>query len=273
MADSQRFADLGRPRRVWAVAAIHADIDRLAAAHAELVLRFRVGDRLVYLGNLVGYGAAAATTLDALLTFRRRLLAAPGVRAEDVVYLRGRQEEMWRKLLQLHFAPNPAEVLDWMLGQGVGPTLAAYGGVPEHGFAACRGGAVALSRWTQGLRAAFYAHPGHESLFNALKRAAYVGAPGDPDLSGGLLFVHAGVDLSAPFDRQNDSFWWGAPGFAGLDRPFCGFSRIVRGFDPQRGGAQVGDYAVTLDAGCGAGGPLVCAAFTADGDLADSFQI
>ena len=77
-------------------------------------------------------------TISEMLSFRRDLLAIPGVLAGDLVYLRGAQEEMWQKLLQLQFAPNPKDVLSWMLGQGVDSTLRAYGGNPETGMAAAR---------------------------------------------------------------------------------------------------------------------------------------
>lgn len=304
MSDVQRFADLGRPRRIWAVAAIHADAARLNRLHAALGGRFRVGDRIVYLGNMVGRGAAPLETIDALLAFRRWILSHRGALAGDVVFLRGGQEEMWRGLLQLHFAPNPVEVLEWSLNNGAGPMLAAYGADPAQGFAAARGGAVSATRWTQVLRTAFYGRPGHESLFGALKRAAYVGAPvdagsasaaaretaqgtagegGNASAGGGPLFVHAGIDPSRGFAAQGDRFWWGGRNFAALPSGFCGFSRVVRGFDPIRGGAgktgglragdDVGHYAVTLDAGCGFGGPLTCCAFTADGQMVDSVQI
>ena len=61
---------------------------------------------------------------------------------------------MWQKMLQLQFAPNPQDVLRWMLAQGVEGTLRAYGGRPEEGMAAAREGAVRLTRWTNGLREA-----------------------------------------------------------------------------------------------------------------------
>jgi hypothetical protein len=278
MAESQRFADLGKPRRIWAVAAVHADLDRLHGAHAALAARFRVGDRVIYLGNMIGRGPAAVETLDELLDFRRRVLATRGVTADDVVYLRGGQEEIWRKLLQLQFAPNPAEVLEWMLRQGADATLAAYGGVAEQGFAAARGGAVAITRWTQTLRTAFYARPGHEALFNNLRRAAYVGAPEREAPSAvvspnGPLFVHAGIDPDRPFAMQGDRFWWGGGAFGRIEQPFSGFTRVVRGYDPLKGGAKVGEFAATLDGGCGFGGPLICAGFDPSGELIDSFQI
>jgi hypothetical protein len=136
--DPQRFTDLGRPRRVWAVAAVHGEAGRLAALHGAIRDAIRPGDRVVYLGNMIGRGAHVRATLDEMLAFRRDVIARPGMLAEDVVYLRGMQEEMWQKLLQLQFAPNPAEVLQWMLGQGLEPTLRAYGGDVQEGFAAAR---------------------------------------------------------------------------------------------------------------------------------------
>ena len=96
------------------------------------------GDRLVYLGNFLGRGpqkcARPSTScwLSAAGCSRGRCSFA-----YDVAYLRGGQEEMWQKLLQLQFAPNPREVLGWMLSQGVGATLAAYGGDPRRAKSRC----------------------------------------------------------------------------------------------------------------------------------------
>jgi hypothetical protein len=267
--DTQRFADLGRPRRVWAVGSVHADRDRLQALHLLLAERFTPGDRIVYLGNLIGWGVPVLGVIDDLLAFRRAVLAVRGAMAGDVVYLRGAQEEMWTKLLQLQFAPNPREVLDWMLQRGVEPTLAAYGGTPDHARIAARSGSVLLARWTQTLRAAMLARPGHENFFNALRRAAHAA----PRPDGGLLLVSAGIDPAKPLAQQADEFWWGLPGFARLDQPYEGFARVVRGYDPQRQGEAAGTHTATLDAGCGFGGPLVCAGLSPQGDILEWLRV
>jgi serine/threonine protein phosphatase 1 len=112
----ERFAVLRRARRVWAVAAIHGESGRLKALHRVLADAFEEGDRLVYLGNSLG-GADVVGTMDELLSFRRAIIARPRTFSSDLVYLRGSQEEMWQKLLQLQFAPNPREVFDWMMEQ------------------------------------------------------------------------------------------------------------------------------------------------------------
>lgn len=282
MADQQkvadtRFAVLGRPRHIWAIGAIHAQPDHLDAMHHAIAQRFRPGDRLVYLGNMIGRGDRVIETIDRLLSFRCALLGVPGMLASDVVYLRGAQEEMWQKLLQLHFAPDPRHVLDWMLKQGLGPTLAAYGGTPEAGMAAARGGAVMLGRWTRELRQAMQAHPGHDALFNALRRAAYTGNADGSDAAtggeGGVLLVSAGLDPARPLGEQGDAFWWGGGGFSRLVSPYGAFNRVVRGFDPAQQGVSAGTVGVTLDGGCGFGGHLVCAGLDSSGAVLELFQV
>ena len=49
----------------------------------------------------------------------------------DIVFLRGAQEEMFSKLLQLHIAPNPIEILEWIFSHGVDQTLISYNFDPD----------------------------------------------------------------------------------------------------------------------------------------------
>lgn len=263
--DRDKFAVLHAAARVWAVAAIHGEADRLIRLHDALAERWREGDRLVYLGNLLGRGGQIRDTLDEILDFRRRLLARPLAFVFDIAYLRGAQEEMWQKLLQLQFAPNPRQVLEWMMNQGVDATLAAYGGDARLGLASAREGAVSLTRWTGSLRSAMQAYPGHFELMATLRRAAYTD-------DHRLLFVSAGIDPARPFSEQIDSFWWGPAGFGALDHAYGGFARVVRGYDPNHGGPEDGAFSTTIDAGCGFGGPLYAVCFLPDGDVDDLIE-
>lgn len=258
-SDHERFAVLRRASRVWAVASVHGEAGRLTALHRVLADAFEEGDRLVYLGNYLG-GAEVIATLDELLSFRRELIARPRLFASDIAYLRGSQEEMWQKLLQLQFAPNPREVFDWMVGHGLGATLRAYGGDERTGSAAAREGAIGITRWTQSLRSAMQSQPGHYNLMSALRRAALTD-------DGKLLFVHAGIDPSRPLIAQSDSFWWNLGGFSRLAQPYAGFSRVIRGYDRRHGGLQEAVYTTSLDAGAGFGGPLLAACFDPQGTL------
>ncbi len=264
--DSAKFATLRRPRRIWTVAAIHGEADRLAALHDAIDARFEPGDRLAYLGNYLGHGPDIPATLDELLRFRRAILARPGMMACDIVFLRGAQEEMWAKLLQIHLAFSPAEVLEWMFERGVAATLEAYGGDPKSAMARARLSAVELARWTSELRNAMNAYPGHYVLMTVLRRAAVTD-------DGALLLVHAGVDPSRPLAAQSDTFWWGSGGFDAMTEPYGGFKLVVRGYDRAGKGFRVTPPTATIDGGCGSGGALHAACFAADGELIDHIEV
>ncbi len=252
------FAILRRARRVWAIPSIHGDAVRCSALLDALRVRLEPGDRIVFLGNYLGFGGGIVATVESLLAFRRDVLARSLVFASDVVFLRGSQEEMWQKLLQLQLAVNPREVLAWMLRHGVGATIAAYGGDTRQGEAAARDGPRSIARWTTALRGLMSQHPGHQALMTSLRHAAY-----SDDMR--LLFVHAGIDPARPLSAQNDALWWGVPGFAQLSAPFEPFAMVIRGRDPAAGGVHVGPYSLTLDGGCGFGGPLIAACIDPDG--------
>ncbi len=271
----QKFAVLRRARRVWVVAAIHGEVDRLGAVHDALWPRFDEGDRLVYLGNYMGRGGDIAATIDELLQFRCAIIARPRMFASDVVYLRGSQEEMWEKLLQLQFAVNPREVFEWMLPQGVAATIRAYGGDADRGRIAMRDGPVAIGRWTASLRQGLAEHPGHRAWIATLRRAAYT-----DDKS--LLFVHAGIDPARPLAKQGDALWWGHPGWAAITQPYEGFRRVIRGFDRgtrqrasgdgELSGVANGPFTVSVDAGCGFGGPLLALCLAPDGEIIERIE-
>lgn len=259
------LARLGRAGRIWAIAAVHGEAERLRRLHDRIAQRFDDSDRIVYLGNYLGHGSAVTATVDEMLDFRRRVLARRRGFACDIVYLRGAQEEMWQKLLQLQFAGNPGEVLAWMVREGVEATVRGYGGELRHGFAATRDGPLTITRWTTKLRNAMNAVPGHTALFARLRHAAMTD-------DGRLLFVHAGVDAGKPLAAQGDAFWWGDRDILDLTAPFAGFRRVVRGFDRRQRGLVERDFSVSLDAGAGRGGPLLAAAFAPDGAVLEVLQ-
>jgi hypothetical protein len=264
-ARGERFAVLRRCRRVWAIAAIHGNAEALGRLHAAIGERLETGDRIVYMGNWLGRGSAIAETVDEMVRFRREVIAAPGFFASDVVFLRGMQEEMWQKCLQLHFAVNPGEVLRWMLDQGLAATLAAYGADPKAGLSVSREGATALARWTTSLRKALDARPGHREVTLAMRRAAY-------DDRGRMLFVSAGLDLDRPLATQGDALWWGGRGFDKLDRPFESYARVIRGYSPAHPGASGREFTLTLDGGSGFGGPLLAASLGPDGEILEILE-
>jgi hypothetical protein len=264
-----RFMSLGTPERVWAISAIHGDAVRLTELHDQILSRFKPGDKLVYLGNYTGYSDSAAECVDEILTFRRLMLCMQGVLTTDLVYLRGAQEEMWQKLLQLQFAPDPAGVLLWMLGNGLSDTLYSYGLSPHDGIEACQQGVMGLTRWTNTVRAAIRKHPGHEVFGTQLLRAAHTHEVDEYP----LLFVHSGLNANKPLSEQGDHFWWAGERFSSITAPYTPFQKVIRGYDPAHGGVKMNCVTATIDGGCGFGGTLVCAGWHKTGEVIDILEI
>jgi serine/threonine protein phosphatase 1 len=259
------IANLRGGRPTWAVAAINGEAGRLAELHRQLSEKFEPGHNLVYHGNYFGGGEDVAGTVDALLKFRCGLLARPGVWVDEIVYLRGAHEEMWQKLLQIQFAPNPLELLRWMEAQGIAQTIAAYGGTIAVGLDAARRGAIQLTKWTSSLRDGIRQTDGHNAFMSSLKHACVT-------TDRALLFVHSGLDASRPLSEQGDTFWWGAADFDRIDSPYGDFKRVVRGNDPRHRGIELDAVAATIDGGCGFGGPLVAVCFDEEGGAIDILE-
>lgn len=268
---SEKFSELGVPRRIWAVAAVHGELDRLATLHDHLATRFAVRDRLIYLGNYLGVESRHnAAVFDEMLAFRSALLSKAGMEPSDIIYLRGPAEEAWQRLLRLQFAPTPLQTLEKLLASGVESYLRLYGVSTNDTKSMARAGSLAITRWTNQLRALQRSAPGHEPLVCSMRRAAYTrAAPGEEQ----LLFVPAGFDPSRSLEDQGEALWWTSAVFRLADRAQNMYSRIVRGFDSVNSGPSFEEAAVTLDGGCGRGGPLICGCFTPNGKLVEIITI
>lgn len=260
---SQCFSLLGSPGRIWAVSSIHSDVERLVQVHDAILKDFNLGDRIVYLGNYLGHGSNTIEVIEELLTFRRMLLSMRGMKSSDIVYLRGAQEEMWHKLTQLQFSPDPVSVLLWMLGRGVSSTLQGYGLSPHDGIVAAREGVMSLTRWTAEVRKSMHSHPGHEMFYYNLRRAAYTSR----DNESSLLFVNSGINPEKTLEDQGDSFWWAGNKFEGISEQYSNYKYVVRGFDPNHKGVSINCVTASIDGGCGFGGNLVAAMFSSDGNI------
>jgi len=244
--------------RVWLIAAVHGDAGRLETTLARVHDRLEPADGLVFGGNLIGRGDGGRRAVDLALAMRRiRMAERPG-RAPDVAFLRGAQEEMLRKVLQIQFAQTPERVLSWMLDQGLAASLRAYGINVELARAAAEEGALALARWSNTARDRIRAAPGHEHYFSALRGAV---------TADRRLFIHTGLDPDAPLDAQGDTPWWG--GLPDLVEPYGDFDLVARAYARDHPGLRVGAFAATVDDGCGFGGSLMAACFGPDGRVVD----
>ena len=116
------------------------------------------------------------------------------------------------------------------------------------------------------MREAMRRQPGHRALLNGLRRAAWTE-------DGALLFVNAGIDPLKPVAAQTDGFWWESGGFDAIDRSYAGFRAVVRGYDPERRGLAINPWTVTVDSGCGFGGPLTALCLSPEGAVLDQLDV
>lgn len=266
MSDENAFAVIRNATRVWAVGSIHGEAERLRVLHDQLGPRVLPNDRLVYLGNFLGYGPQIVETVDELLAFRREFLARPPYAdGGDVVLLRGSQEEMWQRVLQLQFAVDPVEVMTWMGERGLAATLSAYAGDASQDILGQRAGPLTIAQWTKTVRDAMQAAPGHVAFMSALKRAAFTS-------DESLLFVNAGIDVERSVDEQSDGFWWAGRSFAAIQQPYGNFAKIIRGYDPDHAGFAESEFTLTVDGGCGFDGPLIAVCLTLTGEIIDQIE-
>ena len=241
---------------IWAVGAIHADAKELKGLHQRLKPKLRPNHHLVYLGNYFGYGQESKAVYKELQEFGQFFKAEP---RGKLVYLRGQQEEMMSRLLQLEYAPDPLAVLQWVEQQGVMEALEGFGLSWALLRMAAYCGERALGDWTQAARHYLYHVPGYYDFIGELKRAAY-------SMAANTVMVNSGFDATKPLLQQQDSYWWDWQGFE-QEEPenHEEFRLIVRGYDPLNRGLARGLYRLNLDGGSGRGGKLYAALISPKG--------
>lgn len=253
----EKFTNLGTPRTIWAVGATQGDAMRLAMLHDHLVERIRPGDCIVYTGHYANLTEGCAA-LDEMLLFRRMMMMRPGMEACDFIYLRGQPEESWQRLLRLQFARDPARELEHLLDFGADFYLTAYGATIEEAQAVVRGGIPAMTRWTNHLRTRMRQFEGHDQISCVMRRAAYTSRSTPKGVVKNVLLVPCGFNPAKRLEEQGDSLWSGMTSFARIVDPCQGYTRIVRGMDPNGLGFDLRDVTLTLDPMEGKG-PIFCA--------------
>jgi len=223
LTNNNKFQELKNINRIWAIGSLHSNIQSFQSIKNYILLNFKEGDKLIFLGNVIGFQDKSKETISEVLSLRFDLMANFNLNHEDVVFLRGAQEEMFSKLLQLQIAPNPSEIIDWIFSHGVDQTVISYNFDPEEFRNVVSQGTIQINKLTSKLNRKISDILGHKDFFSNLKHAAY-------SESRKVLFVNRGVDLSRPLSAQNDCFWWGYQNFSLINEPYYTFKRIVRAY-------------------------------------------
>jgi len=224
--NASNFVELNKSNKIWAIGSIHSNLKSFSSIKEFILNNFEINDKLIFLGNIIGLGDNSKETLSSVIDLRFNLMSKFKLKPESIVFLRGAQEEMFSKLLQLQLAPNPSEIVEWMFEHGVNKTIKSYGFTEDEIKNIASSGTINISKWTSSLNKTLQNNPGHTEYFLNLKHAAY-------SQTKKILFVNRGVDITRPLSAQNDCFWWGFQNFSTTKQPYKTFLRIVRGYESE----------------------------------------
>ncbi len=223
MYNETNFSEINNCNKIWAIGSIHSRFESFESIKEYLLDNFEKEDYLIFLGNIIGLGLKSKETLSSVIDLRNKLMGKFRLNPNRIIFLRGAQEEMFLKLLQLQTAPNPNDIVSWMFDHGVDTTLISYGFNKDKIINISTQGALIISKFTSNINNTLSKEPGHKQYFANLKHAAF-------SKTRKILFVNRGVDVSRPLSAQNDCFWWGYQNFSNLNQPYNTFIRIVRGY-------------------------------------------
>ena len=223
MNRSNQFIEIINSKKIWAIGSIHSRLESFESIKKHILSKFEKDDFLIFLGNVIGLGENSREVLNSAIDLRYKLMAKFFLKPNRIIFLRGAQEEMFLKLLELQTAPNPHDIISWMFDHGVEQTVRSYGFSSDEILDISNQGTLAISKWCAKLNKVVSFESGHKQYYAQLKHAAF----GE---SKKILFLNRGVDISRPLSAQNDCFWWGYQNFSNLNKPYNTFTRIVRGY-------------------------------------------
>ncbi len=223
MSNKSKFQEFRDINKIWAIGSLHSNIKSFQSIKQYIFENFEKGDKLIFLGNVIGFRNNSKEIITEILKLRFNLMAKFKLNNNEIVFLRGAQEEMFSKLLQLQIAPNPQEIIEWIFSHGVDKTIISYGLNPNDFVSVASQGTIQINKLTSKLNNIISDVAGHKEFFSNLKHAAYSDTKE-------VLFVNRGVDISRPLSAQFDCFWWGYQNFSLINKPYNTFKRIVRGY-------------------------------------------
>ena len=151
MNTESNFVELRDSSKIWAIGSIHSNIDSFNGIKDFILNNFEENDKLIFLGNIIGLGESSKESITSVIDLRFKLMSKFRLKPDSIIFLRGAQEEMFSKILQLQIAPNPTEIINWMFDHGVDKTLNSYGFTNNEVIDIASSGTVTISKWTSKL--------------------------------------------------------------------------------------------------------------------------
>lgn len=250
----ERLGALGKPQRIWAIGSLYGRYGALCQMHDILTKRIKAKDRIIYLGNYLGehsgWTGEAQALIDELIAFRNGVMAIPGLFANDIIFLRGRGEDLLHEALRLPFQKNPPQWLMEAERFGLEWYNTLYGGFELDAVA--NSGLIGMNKWVQHVKSAMTRQPGHADFFKTLKSAAYTQYRRKEQ---DIAFVPTGLHAHYALNLQHDFLCWPEEDIHTLTA-YHPFARVVRGQALYPTAPELNRFVITLDDGKNIGGGL-----------------
>ena len=70
MENSSKFSELTKAKKIWAIGSLHSSLDSFQSIKKYILTNFELGDKLIFLGNLIGFRAESKKIIDDVLQLR-----------------------------------------------------------------------------------------------------------------------------------------------------------------------------------------------------------
>ena len=67
MENSSNFSELSKTNKIWAIGSLHSSLESFQSIKKYILSNFELGDKLVFLGNLIGFRAESKKIIDEVL--------------------------------------------------------------------------------------------------------------------------------------------------------------------------------------------------------------
>ena len=89
MTSNNKFQEFKNTDRIWAIGSLHSSIVSFKSIKKYILSNFKNGDKLIFLGNLIGYNNQSKEIITDVLKLRFSLMAKFNLYHDDIVFLRG----------------------------------------------------------------------------------------------------------------------------------------------------------------------------------------
>ena len=86
MTKNYKFQEFKKTNRIWAVGSLHSSIQSFQSIKKYILLNFKESDKLIFLGNIIGFRDQSKEIISEVLSLRFALMAKFNLHNEDIVF-------------------------------------------------------------------------------------------------------------------------------------------------------------------------------------------